>query len=534
MAPSRSSSVSAEEPEEQQQKSRSRREMRDKAERVVQEPRCANEVFDLLELLQAEKERDVLCALSSCDHIFSTLLHRGDLYVGKLPKEEDLITGSYSAQEKYAMFMRHRYTNCVQLLVELLEHEAFAVKENTLCTLMKFVSLEAQQPLEATDWDGHRCFPRDLLKAVVGGLLSQKEDMALLISRFQEFLDKDDVRYYTLGIVNDSIGRVMAQARGGVLPVYQNNVFTLLSNINMPKKEQELRNFLLSHRSHNHEEWKPSKLKEHKRAFERLWFSFLKHKLPSGLYKKVLVMLHDAVLPHMSQPTLMMDFLTAAYDIGGAISLLALNGLFVLIHQHNLDYPHFYTKLYNLLEPSVFHVKYRARFFHLANLFLSSSHLPVYLVAAFVKRLSRLALTAPPAVLLMILPFICNLIRRHPACRVLIHRPDMTDEPTKDPYLMEEKDPALCHAMESSLWELQTLQKHYHPDVVRVAMAINKPLSEQEDDLGELLELSGYELFERDIQREQKQTETVPTEIEPATQLLQGSGGLLGLHFSLE
>lgn len=36
------------------------------------------------------------------------------------------------------------------------------------------------------------------------------------------------------------------------------------------------------------------------------------------------------------------------------------------------DYPDFYKKLYSLLEPSVFHVKYRARFFHLANLFLSS------------------------------------------------------------------------------------------------------------------------------------------------------------------
>ncbi|NWQ81903.1 NOC4L protein, partial [Columbina picui] len=109
---------------------------------------------------------------------------------------------------------------------------------------------------------------------------------------------------------------------------------------------------------------------------------------------------------------------------GGAISLLALNGLFVLIHQHNLEYPDFYKKLYSLLDPSVYHVKYRARFFHLLDLFLSSSHLPAYLVAAFLKRLSRLALTAPPEALLMVLPFICNLFRRHPACRVLVHRPD--------------------------------------------------------------------------------------------------------------
>ncbi|KPP68464.1 nucleolar complex protein 4-like [Scleropages formosus] len=530
MAPSKRRNVSAAKPEEPQ-KSLSRKEMDEKVERILHERRCANEVFDLLELLQAEKERDVLSAVSACSHLFSSLLQRGELHLGHLPKEEDMLAGSYSAEEKYAMFMRHRYNSYVELLVELLEHEAFVVKESSLCALMNFVSTEAQRPLQAVDWDGHCCFPRDLLKAVVRGLLSEKEDTALLISRFQEFLEKDDVRYYTMGAVSDSVGRVMAQAHGVVLPVYQNNVFTLMSNINMPKKEEELRNFLLD-RNANREDWKAAKLKEHKRTFERMWLAFLKHKLPSGLYKKVLVVLHDAILPHMSQPTLMIDFLTAAYDIGGAISLLALNGLFVLIHQHNLDYPDFYKKLYNLLDPSVFHVKYRARFFHLANLFLSSSHLPVYLVAAFAKRLSRLALTAPPAALIMILPFICNLIRRHPACRVLIHRPDVTDEPRDDPFLMEEKDPALCHAMESSLWELQTLQKHYHPDVVRVATVINKPLGEQENELSELLELSGYELFERNLQQELK--DTVALEFEPVTQLLQGSGGLLDQHFSLE
>lgn len=51
------------------------------------------------------------------------------------------------------------------------------------------------------------------------------------------------------------------------------------------------------------------------------------------------------------------------------------------------------------------------------------SHLPVYLVAAFAKRLARLALTAPPTGLLIVLPLIYNLIRRHPSCRILIHKP---------------------------------------------------------------------------------------------------------------
>ena len=56
------------------------------------------------------------------------------------------------------------------------------------------------------------------------------------------------------------------------------------------------------------------------------------------------------------------------------------------------------------------------------TLFVYFSHLPAYLVAAFAKKLSRLALTAPPSGLVLILPFIYNLINRHPNCKALLHR----------------------------------------------------------------------------------------------------------------
>lgn len=42
---------------------------------------------------------------------------------------------------------------------------------------------------------------------------------------------------------------------------------------------------------------------------------------------------------------------------------MALNGLFILITKHGLEYPDFYNKLYALLEPSIFVAKHRARFF---------------------------------------------------------------------------------------------------------------------------------------------------------------------------
>lgn len=51
---------------------------------------------------------------------------------------------------------------------------------------------------------------------------------------------------------------------------------------------------------------------------------------------------------------------------------------------------------------------------------------------------------------------ITNLIKRHPNCRVLLHRTNMEDcTLTHDPYDLDEPDPADSHALESCLWELK-------------------------------------------------------------------------------
>ena len=86
-------------------------------------------------------------------------------------------------------------------------------------------------------------------------------------------------------------------------------------------------------------------------------------------------------------------------------------------------------KLYKLFEPSILHVRYRARFFSLADLFLRSSMLPAYLAAAFIKRLARLALTAPTPGVCVCASFIFNLLRRHPSCACLLHRGSISMQP---------------------------------------------------------------------------------------------------------
>lgn len=73
--------------------------------------------------------------------------------------------------------------------------------------------------------------------------------------------------------------------------------------------------------------------------------------------------------------------------------------------------------------------------------------------------------------------FVYNLLKRHPTCKVLIHRDwdDTAPAIRSDPYDPDEQDPAKCHAMESSLWETQALLSHYYPDVAKLPEVLSTP-----------------------------------------------------------
>ena len=92
----------------------------------------------------------------------------------------------------------------------------------------------------------------------------------------------------------------------------------------------------------------------------------------------------------------------------------------------------------------------------------------------------------------MAIAFVHNLLRRHPACGVLLHRPPRlapgaaSPNPNPDPaasapaqegtqprlaageagvdvYVEEAADPSQSRALESSLWEVDSLRNHYCP-----------------------------------------------------------------------
>lgn len=245
--------------------------------------------------------------------------------------------------------------------------------------------------------------------------------------------------------------------------------------------------------------------KQSKLKFTKAWLSFLKLPLPLDVYKEVLASLHQNVIPYMSNPIILCDFLTRSYDIGGAISVMALSGLFILMTQHGLEYPKFYEKLYALLNPDVFTAKHRAVFFQLLDSCLKSSYLPAYLAAAFAKKLSRLALSTPPSGALIIIALIHNLLRRHPSINFLVHQQvddlgngftavdgdDSRESGSEsnadhvppnfkygvDPFNNEEAEPLKSNAMRSSLWEIDSLRHHYCPAVSRSVASLENDLT---------------------------------------------------------
>ncbi|PRP81373.1 hypothetical protein PROFUN_11060 [Planoprotostelium fungivorum] len=231
-------------------------------------------------------------------------------------------------------------------------------------------------------------------------------------------------------------------------------------------------------------------LESHRKMAEQCWLEFLRLEMPAEIFKKVLTTIETDILPLMEQPSYLLDYIVRSYDQGGVISLMALNGLFTLITRYNTDYPDYYKKLYQLLSTNIFLTKYRVKFFKLLDDSLSSKLVPVYILASFAKKLARLTLTVPPHGITVCLILIYNIIRRNPTLKVLIHREpkvemkkilliglseerESPDKPLAecngyDPYDEKQSDMTKTRALDSSLWELQTLKQHYCPQIVRM------------------------------------------------------------------
>lgn len=238
--------------------------------------------------------------------------------------------------------------------------------------------------------------------------------------------------------------------------------------------------------------------------------------LTLGQVNTILRLMEKRVLPYLSRPQLIADWLLDCLDVGGSTALLSLSPLYSLYISASLSLPTLYTTLYGLLTPALLHSPHRSHSLRLLNLFLSSEKLSLATVAAFVKRLARCALRGPPGGIIPVVVMTYNLLKRHREGMALLHR-DINDdeigaEGWKDPY---EEDaptcpPAASKAVDSSLFEFvslgaqpseptaasssssqRDLESHYHSPTSTLVRMLAQPFTKTGYDLEEFLD-HGY------------------------------------------
>lgn len=265
---------------------------------------------------------------------------------------------------------------------------------------MNLLGQEGKFPLEHRNESEHY-LPLIRLKAVLMKVLSNSHNTTTLINKYDEYLQFDDVLFYTWKVLPS------LTAKSNPNDVYILNYLLLLQKLKVsPNKEIKLFCSKNMNENFNFEE------NVTRKCLNKVWNCIMQWEHTQATHKQLLIVLLEFVLPYLDKPLLLTDFLMDSLDVGGPVGLLALQGIFNLVQKHNLDYPDIFSKLYSMFEPEIFHTKFKARLFYLSDIFLSSTHLPEALVAAFVKRLARLALIAPSEDIIVICMFIGNLILR--------------------------------------------------------------------------------------------------------------------------
>ncbi|KAL5336687.1 CBF/Mak21 family-domain-containing protein [Aspergillus crustosus] len=458
-----------------------------------------NNIATLISMLSEDgtgSNPNLAVAVSLC-RVFSRLIAGGNLTEPERAAENEKILVAW---------LKERCREYQRLLVSIIRQSDASSQVTGLTLAMRLLNERATHiPGEDSD-----AWTSGLFRSIFEAVIEARDGQALRSEFLQKFLKPyEDVTYFTFL----QVAEYAATARSTEI---LETLVTILSTCDsIPSADHKFSSF---HSKTSKQNKKLTSANSYRKRAQDAWLALLRNNLSQPLRKTLLRIMVHHIEPWFTRPELLMDFLTDSYNIGGATSLLALSGLFYLIQEKNLDYPQFYPKLYSLLDADLLHSKHRSRFFRLLNTFLASTHLPATLVASFIKRLSRLSLNAPPAAIVAIVPFIYNLFKDHPTCTFMLHR-EIRDEELEaqiesegfdDPFDPEESDPVRTGAIESSLWEIETLQSHYHPNVASIARIISEQFTKLSYTLEDFLDYTYHGMLQAELGTEEKPLRKIP------------------------
>eukprot|EP00698_Gefionella_okellyi_P014582 TRINITY_DN4044_c0_g1_i2.p1 TRINITY_DN4044_c0_g1~~TRINITY_DN4044_c0_g1_i2.p1 ORF type:complete len:370 (+),score=93.97 TRINITY_DN4044_c0_g1_i2:58-1110(+) len=303
-----------------------------------------NHITSLLDL--CSEDTDIATAAIYClQRVFAQYALQGDIVVIQAaPSDAPAITTKSEARKQFESWLQERFSTFFKLLLTHVR-DGSKLAHSSLRVLMKFVAVEGQLQQPAH-------FVTNMFSEVVNALL-QCGELATIIEYFADkYLCYDDVRYHTLAVC----ARLLAQQATSPTEhtkLMSTNALGLLLRIAVPADDDLLKTWLVKvevqPRKRTSKVNKERSAKSQRKVFQQAWLAALRLPLDTPMYKTLLTKLHKHVLPYLASPLALLDFLSESYDVGGIVSILALNALFVLITKHNLDYPSFYTKLYALL-----------------------------------------------------------------------------------------------------------------------------------------------------------------------------------------
>ncbi|EME49277.1 hypothetical protein DOTSEDRAFT_121760 [Dothistroma septosporum NZE10] len=476
------------------------------------------ELQQLAENVDKKPKSAVIAAVALC-RVFCRLI-AGEKMVKQI--------GASEADVQVVQWLKERLRHYVQSLLGWIGSPEATQESTALTLLMRIVKEEASGEGNKAE---HSWRNDKATFVVLVRRLLQSDDAE---SARQEFVDKfveehDDVRFYTFAALKQVL-------YGDEEHSLASNAIDVLSQIEgVPESEDELEDWYVKAPEGKHA---LLSLNAHRKAAREAWIAVFRSSLSHSDRKRILGIMTVQILPWFTgHIELLTDFLTDSFNQSGSMSLLALSGIFNMMTQKNLDYPDFYTKLYSLLDDDLLHSKHRSRFFRLLETFMASTHLPAAMIASFIKRLSRLALHSPPGGIVWIVPWIYNMLKAHPPCTFMLHRTPhpahaiyashakYEEEGMDDPFDMKQVDPMLTGAIDSSLWELETLQSHFHPNVATLAKIMSEQFTKRDYQLEDFLDHTYQTLIDAELGKEMKKSPVVEWEI-PKRIITSEDGGL--------
>lgn len=461
----------------------------------------------------------LLCAsLLALARLIPALTIKGDI-TWKSPDERSLKSARVSPSGRDLERTRSQVEPLLARTLQLLAAEAApdAIQEAAWVVLESCVRAAAGQGVLAAS------LVRRIAQALLAGQAAPSVLRALM-----RLATYSDVRYHVLRTIVQRLEKAEEGARGRVA----GSAFVLLKACPLPPSVEDLGTALVpmdtapENPIKNPKDDKTSRKRgreaeaneahsyaAHRRQVERAWQLLTGTTLSPALEQAVLLELVGVLGQGLlTAPLLLHGWLSDLVGRGGAVAPLALHALFLLMTRHGLDYPQFYSQLYALLDAPALVAPERARLLRLTLHFLQSPLLPAYLVCAFVKRMARLALTAPPDAVQLIITFIFTVLQTHVSAQTLVHQAplaaplgalqlDSARHMSSDPF--DPSTPVLAdtRAQDSSLWELHALMAHWAPTVsARAKLFKGRPgrrqmsLEETEQQQGTFAALWGAEL----------------------------------------